>query len=91
MHKAHQEAVREVCKKYNLSYAVVDDCVRWFARELRKDLMSGAVKSLRLFGIGYVYKRDTPYVRKKRISRRDDKNTKVHKKRVFLQRRVQTL
>lgn len=91
MNQAHREAVKAVSEKYNIPQSVIDDCVRWFGRELRKDLMSGLVKSLRLFGIGYIYKRDTPYVRKKRIKRGDDKDRKMHKKHLFLQRRVQTL
>lgn len=91
MNEAHRTAVRKVAKEHGLSMKVVDDCVRWFGRELRKDLMSGVVKSLRLYTIGYVYKRDTPYVRKKWRKRIDDEDTKKHKKHLFLQRRVQTL
>jgi hypothetical protein len=91
MNRAHREAVRKVANELGYKQIEVDECVRWFLSQLRDDLMNGMVKSLRLYTIGYVYKRDKPYVRKRYKRKENAEDRKEHKKHIFLQRRVQTL
>tara|TARA_R110002012_G_scaffold265653_2_gene449056 strand:- start:306 stop:581 length:276 start_codon:yes stop_codon:yes gene_type:complete len=87
--KEHIKSVSNTAKELGLKYDDINDCVIWFCKEMSKDLLSGVTKSIRLFSIGCMYRRETPYVKKKR-KKIEESDSKEHKKHLFLQRRVQT-
>jgi len=88
---AHGKAVALTAKKLGLSQNDVDNCVKWFMKELVADLFNDKIKSIRLPSIGSVIRLDKEWEIKRRDKKEEDDSKEKHKKHIFLSRRVQTL